>query len=210
MKKLYTERDVFDAAKKGITELPLGEKTIITPAAKDAAKEQKIRFVSAKSRVDKQASVSQEESKFFPNQKGKIAIAADHGGYQMKEKLIPILQKLGHYVEDYGTFSTDAVDYPDFAKKVAERVSSGEAAFGIILDSVGVGSAMVANKYKGVRAATCNDLFTARSSREHNAANVLTIGAKLIGDALAEQIVMTWLCTPFAGGRHLARVEKIE
>lgn len=113
-------------------------------------------------------------------------------------------------MEDCGTNSTEAVDYPDFAVKVAEAVASGRCAWGIAVDGAGIGSAMVANKVPGVRAALCYDVSTAANSREHNHANVLTLGAGLIGENLAWQIVETWLSTPWGGGRHAARVAKIE
>jgi ribose 5-phosphate isomerase B len=112
-------------------------------------------------------------------------------------------------VEDCGTNSTEAVDYPDFAAAVAEAVASGRCTWGIVVDGAGIGSAIVANKVPGVRAALCYDLSTARNSREHNHANVLTLGAGLIGENLAWQIVEAWLGTPWGGGRHAARVAKI-
>jgi ribose 5-phosphate isomerase B len=139
----------------------------------------------------------------------RIAIAADHGGYLLKEQLKPILQKEGYQVDDCGTHSTDAVDYPDFAYAVAQKVSNGEAWRGIIIDGAGIGSCMVANKVPGVRAAMCYNLATALNSREHNNANVLTLGAGMIDAFLAQQIVLTWLNTTFGGGRHARRVDKI-
>jgi ribose 5-phosphate isomerase B len=139
----------------------------------------------------------------------RIAIAADHGGYLLKEQLKPILQKQGYQVDDCGTHSTDSVDYPDFAYAVAQKVSNGEAWRGIIIDGAGIGSCMVANKVPGVRAAMCYNLPTALNSREHNDANVLTLGAGMIDALLAQQIVLTWLNTTFGGGRHARRVDKI-
>jgi ribose 5-phosphate isomerase B len=138
-----------------------------------------------------------------------VAIGADHGGFRLKEALKPYLSELGYAVVDCGTTSTEAVDYPDFALAVAELVSQGRAGRGILIDGAGIGSCMTANKVPGVRAALCYDQSTAVNSREHNDANVLTLGAGLIGEALARQIVRTWLETPFAGGRHARRVEKI-
>jgi len=143
------------------------------------------------------------------NQTRRIAIAADHGGYAMKEDLKPYLQSQGYLVDDCGTHSSDAVDYPDFAYAVAEKVSTGEAWRGIIIDGAGIGSCMVANKVSGVRAAMCYDHATALNSREHNNANVLTLGAGMIDNKLARQIVLTWLNTKFGGGRHARRVDKI-
>ena len=138
-----------------------------------------------------------------------IAVGADHGGYQLKDKLASHLVEAGYQVVDCGTNSTESVDYPDFAFAVAEKVSLGYAWRGIIVDGAGIGSCMTANKVPGVRAAMCYDHATAVNSREHNDANVLTLGAGLIGDNLARQIVDTWLSTEFGGGRHARRVEKI-
>ncbi len=139
-----------------------------------------------------------------------IAIGSDHGGFAMKEALKPYLAELGYSVTDCGTFgSKEAVDYPDFALAVAQMVSSGKAWRGIVIDGAGIGSCMVANKVPGVRAALAYDLSSANNSREHNDANVLTLGAGLIGESLAKQIVKTWLSTEFGGGRHQPRVNKI-
>ena len=140
---------------------------------------------------------------------GVVAIGADHGGYAMKEKLAFRLRESGVEVLDCGTDGPDAVDYPDFAHAVARAVASGEAEAGIVVDGAGIGSAMVANKVPGIRAALCYDLSSARNSREHNHANVLTLGAGLIGDGLAWQIVQEWLSTEWGTGRHARRVDKI-
>ena len=140
---------------------------------------------------------------------GSVAIAADHGGYLLKETLKAHLTSLGYSVIDCGTNSTEAVDYPDFAYAVARLVSESKAWRGIVVDGAGIGSAMAANKVPGVRAALCYDHTTAVNSREHNDANVLTLGAGLIGPNLAKQIVETWLKTEFGGGRHAKRVDKI-
>ncbi len=138
-----------------------------------------------------------------------IAIGADHGGFKLKERLGFRLREQGYVVVDCGTDSDASVDYPDFAVAVAAKVAAGEAEWGIVVDGAGIGSAMVANKVPGVRAALCYDVSSARNSREHNHANVLTLGAGLIGDALAWQIVETWLSTPWGTGRHARRVEMI-
>lgn len=139
----------------------------------------------------------------------RIALGADHGGFKLKENLKLFLQKQGYQVDDCGTHSTDSVDYPDFAYAVADKVRKREAWRGIIIDGAGIGSCMVANKVHGVRAAMCYDLPTTLNSREHNNANVLTLGAGMIDTTLARQIVGTWLNTVFGGGRHARRVEKI-
>jgi RpiB/LacA/LacB family sugar-phosphate isomerase len=138
-----------------------------------------------------------------------IAIGADHGGFRLKQELIEHLRGRGLSVHDCGCTSTDAVDYPDFAHAVANLVGTGTCRWGIIVDGAGIGSSMVANKVPGVRAALCYDLSSARNSREHNHANVLTLGAGLIGPALARQIVDEWLATPWGGDRHARRVAKI-
>lgn len=138
-----------------------------------------------------------------------VALGADHGGYKMKEGLVSHLVEAGYQVIDCGTKSTESVDYPDFAFAVAEKVSLGYAWRGIIIDGAGIGSCITANKLPGVRAAMCYDHATAVNSREHNDANVLTLGAGLIGENLAHQILDTWLSTEFGGGRHARRVDKI-
>jgi len=138
-----------------------------------------------------------------------VAIGADHGGYPMKENLKAFLEEKGFEVIDCGTNSTDSVDYPDFAKAVAEQVSSGLAWRGVMIDGAGIGSCMAANKVRGVRAAMCYDYATAFNSREHNNANLLTLGAGLIGPNLAKQILTTFLETEFGGDRHARRVDKI-
>ena len=149
------------------------------------------------------------EPRTEPARKPSIAIGCDHGGYPLKERIGFRLKEQGHEVTDCGTSSADSVDYPDFAHAVAQKVSSGETTYGIIIDGAGIGSSITANKVPGVRAALCYDLSSARNSREHNHANVLTLGAGLIGTNLAQQIVETWLSTPWAPGRHADRVAKI-
>ncbi len=144
-----------------------------------------------------------------PAAKGAVALGADHGGFALKEQLKEFVAGLGYTVIDCGAHSTDPVDYPDLAYAVARLVSTGEAWRGLVIDGAGLGSAMAANKVPGVRAALCYDHATAVNSREHNDANVLTLGAGLIGPSLAKQITQTWLATAFAGGRHQKRIDKI-
>lgn len=140
---------------------------------------------------------------------GTIAIGADHGGFELKQSIKAKLTDAGWVVDDCGTHSTAACDYPDFAHAVARRVGTGKCYAGIVIDGAGIGSAMTANKIPGVRAAACYDISTARNSREHNRANVLTLGAGLTGPALAWQIVHEFLNTPWGGDRHLRRVALI-
>ncbi|UCE14940.1 MAG: ribose 5-phosphate isomerase B [Candidatus Heimdallarchaeota archaeon] len=139
----------------------------------------------------------------------KIIIGSDHGGFELKNQMISFLRGLGYEVADYGCYSPDAVDYPDIALSVAQDVAVSLETKGIIIDGTGVASAIVANKVMNVRATPCTDEFTAHSSREHNDANILTLGARVINTDLAERIVKTWLETPFGGGRHERRVNKI-
>jgi ribose 5-phosphate isomerase B len=138
-----------------------------------------------------------------------IAIGGDHGGFALKQILAKWLTDNGHAVTDCGTHSTDAVDYPDIALAVSRLVADGTCTYGIVIDGAGIGSCMAANKVPGIRASLCYDISTARNAREHNYANVLTLGARLIGEGLAMDIVTTWLATPWGAARHGARVEKI-
>lgn len=139
-----------------------------------------------------------------------VAVGADHGGVALKNAIAEHLRTAGFPVTDLGTNSSDAVDYPDFAVAVARAVASKKATFGIMVDGAGIGSCMAANKVAGVRAAMCYDVTTAGNAREHNGANVLTLGGGMLGTRLALAIVDTFLSTPFAGGRHAKRVEKID
>lgn len=138
-----------------------------------------------------------------------VAVGSDHGGYRLKERIVADLRERGYEVDDCGTDSTESVDYPDFAHRVARTVADGGCRWGIVVDGAGIGSCMAANKVPGIRAATCWDVSSARNSREHNHANVLVLGAGLIGDNLALEIVQAWLATPWGGDRHARRVEKI-
>ena len=138
-----------------------------------------------------------------------VAVGADHGGYRLKERIAADLRERGLDVHDCGTDGTEPVDYPDFAHEVARLVADGTCRWGIVVDGAGIGSCMAANKVPGIRAATCWDVSSARNSREHNHANVLVLGAGLLGDTLALEIVQTWLATPWGGERHARRVEKI-
>jgi ribose 5-phosphate isomerase B len=139
-----------------------------------------------------------------------IGVACDHGGFELKEELKPFLKSLGAEPMDMGTFSEESVDYPDFGVLLAEKVSRGELEKGILICGTGIGMSMVANKFPRVRAALANDLYSSRCSREHNDANILIIGGRIVGKELAKEIVKVWLETPFAGGRHKRRLEKVE
>lgn len=182
------------------TTYPIPPNALITPLARQAALERHIRLEEGGA------------GQITPTTgKPAIAIGADHGGYTLKETLKKMLatSQPQYEVVDCGTHSTDSVDYPDFAYAVAQLVGTGRAWRGIIIDGAGIGSCMTANKVPGVLAAMCYDQATAVNSREHNNANVLTLGAGLIGPNLAQQIVLTWLATEFGGDRHARRVDKI-
>jgi ribose 5-phosphate isomerase B len=139
-----------------------------------------------------------------------VAIGADHGGVVLKDDLVQFLKAKGFAVLDCGTHGMDSVDYPDFAGAVGRRVRDGEAEAGIVIDTVGIGSAIAANKISGVRCALCHDVATVLNSRQHNDANVLSLGAKVVPTALARRMVDLWLKTEFAGDRHLRRVKKLQ
>jgi ribose 5-phosphate isomerase B len=188
---------------------------LITPLAHQIAVEQNIRLVRETSATMVHESAPHATKSDSPNVSASdesrlVAVGADHGGFDMKERIKDILKETGYGIIDCGTNSSDSVDYPDFAFAVARQVADGRAWRGIIVDGAGIGSCMAANKVPGIRAAMCYDQATAVNSREHNNANVLTLGAGLIGPNLARQIVTTWLDTGFGGGRHGRRVDKID
>jgi ribose 5-phosphate isomerase B len=194
-KAVITETDV-----RGLPEgarLRVAESARLTPLAADIVRERRIELVRRAprrgSRVEKI-----------------VAVGADHGGFQMKEELKSLLTELGHRVRDFGTHSTEAVDYPDFAHAVARAVAEGGADVGITIDGAGVGSCMTANKVPGVRAAACYSAKVARNSREHNGANVLTLGSGTITSAEMRDIVQAWLSTDLSEERHKRRVAKID
>jgi ribose 5-phosphate isomerase B len=194
MKRVVTAQDVPAA---GELRIPIG--TLVTPSAREVAEERGVRIVELP---------EDQLSALAPPEKT-VAIGADHGGYLLKEALKPILESLGLEVRDVGVYDEKPADYPDLALKVAELVAAGTAAHGIAIDGAGIGSCIAANKVPGIRAALCYDKASARNSREHNDSNVLTLGARLLTQTQAEEVLRTWIATPFAGGRHQARVQKI-
>jgi len=211
---LVTEVDVQAVSVGEQLSVPQG--ALITPLARQVALERHVTLVGAGAapalsltdvpRTDP-ATAGQRTS--MSPAETTVAIGADHGGYELKEMLKGYLGELGYSVMDCGTDSTNSVDYPDLAFAVAQLVARGRAWRGIVVDGAGIGSCMAANKVPGGRASLCYDQATAANIREHNDANVLTLGAGLIGSNLARQIVKTWLKTPFGGGRHARRVDKI-
>jgi ribose 5-phosphate isomerase B len=176
--------------------LRISEKALVTPLAADLARERHIRL----ERVPETPI----------HDRRRIAVGADHGGFEMKEALKSFLSELGLICQDFGTHSTDPVDYPDFAHTVALAVSRRKCDLGIMIDGAGIGSCMVANKVPGVRAAMCYDEASARNSREHNGANVLTLGGKVISHEKMRDIVRVWLAAELTEDRHRRRVAKID
>jgi ribose 5-phosphate isomerase B len=192
--KVVTESDI-----PATGELRAAEGTLFTPSARDLAAARGVRIVA----------VPAGEAPVLAPPERTVALGADHGGFALKEFLKPVIEELGLAVRDVGVMDETPADYPDIAEKVALLVVEGKAARGVIIDGAGIGSAMAANKIPGIRAALCYDRASARNSREHNNANVLTLGGRLLTPTQAEQVLRTWLETPFGGARHTARVGKI-
>lgn len=192
-KRVITEHEARQGS-AGDT-LRIDETALITPLAADLIKERGIQVERARKRA--------------AARKQRVAVGADHGGFEMKEELKRTLSDLGHDYQDFGTNSTDAVDYPDYAHLVSRAVARGTCSLGIIIDGAGIGSCMVANKVPGIRAAMCYDEASARNSREHNGANVLTLGGKMISTDRMREIVRAWLSTDLTEDRHRRRVAKI-
>ncbi len=180
-------------------ELKIATGAIVTPSARDLARDRGVKIIEVPAdQIDNSATPEKT-----------IAIGSDHGGFTLKEELKPIFEEFGLHVKDVGVHEEKPVDYPDIARQVAEIVASGQALRGVIIDGAGIGSSIVANKFPGIRAALCYDKASARNSREHNDSNVLTLGGRLLTGTQAEEVLRVWLTTPFAGGRHAARVQKI-
>jgi ribose 5-phosphate isomerase B len=207
-RRVITEAVVRAAAKAGRA-LAVPRGAIITPAARDLARALGLSLQTLSGEPSPEQPQASPDAGTRPPPRPVVALGADHGGYPMKEQLKPSLAEAGYEVLDLGAHDTAAVDYPDYAVAVAGAVADGRAWRGIMIDGAGIGSAMAANKVAGVRAALCYDLTTARNAREHNDANVLTLGGTLIGTRLAVDIVRAFLATPFGGGRHARRVDKI-
>ena len=207
-KKLISEQTIIEVAKRGEKIFFFDSSAIVTDAARDRAKQLGIRLEQkkqeAKSSVTEITPSSQQS-----RSKEVIAIGSDHGGFQLKELLKPFIENLGYKVVDLGAYTEEPCDYPDYAYAVARMVSLGDASKGIMIDAVGTASAIVANKLGGIRAACCSNEFSAQSSREHNNANVLTLGGRVIGTEVAKSITKIWLETNFGGGRHQKRLDKI-
>ena len=193
-KSIITELDLREV-QSGDT-LRIDEAARLTPLAQDIAQQRGIQIERARRGIARR--------------RYKIALGGDHGGFDMKEELKRVLAELGHDFQDFGCFSNDAVDYPDYAHTVARAVARGTCDLGIMIDGAGIGSCMAANKVPGVRAAMCYDEATARNSREHNGANVLTLGGKMISSETMKKIVSAWLAAELTEDRHKRRVAKID
>jgi ribose 5-phosphate isomerase B len=194
MRRVVTASDIPPT---GDLHIPLG--SIVTPSARETAATRGVRIVE----------LPADQIVTAPAPAKTIAIGADHGGFRLKEALKPLLESLGLEARDVGVYEEKPADYPDIALAVAQLVVSGAATRGIAIDGAGIGSSMAANKVPGIRAALCYDRASAKNSREHNDSNVLTLGARLLTQSQAEDVLRTWISTPFAGGRHQARVQKI-
>lgn len=206
MKKLITEHDVNKILKQGRNIITVEEGSVITPLAQDKIRENKITIIQKDSLPDDSLS---RISEINIASKGKIIIGSDHTGFKTKNILIKYISDKGFTLTDAGTFDEKSCDYPDIAKEVARRVSLEEFEFGILIDATGIPSAITANKIPGIRAATCYDAFSAKSSRAHNNANVLVLGAKALGEESLKSIIDVWLAAEFEGGRHQRRLDKI-
>ena len=207
---VVTEADVKDLPFRGEFSPP--PDALFTPLARQTMMERQIHLAQTATSVPQAAEAAgpQTTAASPSSGRGPIALGSDHAGFALKEDLKVFLGSLGYGVIDCGAANTEPVDYPDFALAVAELVAGGRAERGILIDGAGIGSSVAANKVPGVRAALCYDQATASNSREHNDANVLTLGSGQTGTALARQIVRVWLDTRFAGGRHARRLGKIE
>jgi ribose 5-phosphate isomerase B len=203
---LVTEPDLLKAPTGEAFVVPEG--ALVTPLARQVAMERGVPLVEEDRSPGSRQVPAQQRITGVTGAKA-VAFGADHGGYELKEMLKSHARELGYAILDCGTDSTESVDYPDYALAVAQLVASGRAWRGVLVDGAGIGSCMAANKVPGVRAALCYDEATAVNSRAHNDANVLTLGAGMIGAALGRQIVTTWLKTPAGGDRHARRVGKI-
>ena len=206
MKKVITERDILELEKQGIKVLIKTKDTIITPLALDRIRFSKFTIVE---KEIPQSEITHSSDTGNSTSGKRIIIGGDHTGFRIKNILIKYLIEKGYQITDAGTFDEKPCDYPDYAKIVAKSISSGESDFGILIDASGIPSAIAANKIKGIRAATCYNAFSARSSRAHNNANVLVVGAKALGEETIKLIVDEWLSTKFEGGRHQKRLDKI-
>jgi ribose 5-phosphate isomerase B len=194
MKQVITAQDVPAGG-----DLRIPEGSIVTPSAREVAASRGVRILE----------LPEDQLTALAPPGRTLAIGADHGGFRMKEALKPLIESLGLQMRDVGVNDEKPADYPDIALKVAELVASGTASRGVIIDGAGIGSSIAANKVPGIRAALCYDRTSARNSREHNDSNILTLGGRMLTESQAEDVLRVWLSTPFGGGRHQGRIDKI-
>lgn len=206
MKKLITESDIVQLQKSGNKIIYLNKDDLLTPSAKDKIRDLKI-SISNNTISFELGNKTEDKINFRSN--NKVAIGCDHTGFKIKNALIKFLTDRNYFIIDVGTNDENSCDYPDYAFAVAKKVKDNEAAFGICIDATGIPSAITANKIKGIRAATCYNEFSARSSVEHNNANILVVGAKALGEETIKSILDVWLNSKFLGGRHQKRLDKI-
>ncbi|HPI37406.1 MAG TPA: ribose 5-phosphate isomerase B [Ignavibacteriaceae bacterium] len=207
MKTLVTEQEILKRIKDGEKKISLPAGAILTPLALDRIKTAGL-MISNETTDSKSAVV---KDSFINDSKQKsVAIGSDHTGFKTKELLIKYLKEKGFTIIDVGTYNENSCDYPDFASSVAQKIIKNDAHFGILLDATGIPSAITANKYKNIRAATCYNEFSAKSAREHNNSNVLVMGAKTLGEETIKSILDTFLQSGFLGERHQKRLSKIE
>lgn len=211
-RQLITEREIKEAIASGTRRLDVAPDAIVTMLARELAGthgivlQPKVQPVPASATSPIEA---RKENTSLDGKKNVVAFGADHGGFQLKGLLMKQAESLGYAVLDLGTSTEEPCDYPDFAYAVAKAVASGEAWKGVMIDGAGIGSCIVANKVPGIRAACCHNEFVARNAREHNDTNVLTLGSRVTGSEVCKEILRIWLETWFAGGRHQARVTKM-
>lgn len=206
MPRLVSERTVLDALAAGQSALAVPEGALVTALARDTARDRGLQLVTGAGAT----AATPADPPALPSAPAKtLAVGCDHAGFDVKDALAEHARSLGWTVTDVGTTSTDSVDYPDFAYAVARLVHLGRVAAGLMIDGVGVGSAMVCNKVPGVRAALCPSTFAAFNARAHNDANVLTLGSRTMGVEVCKRVLAEFLATDFEGGRHARRVDKI-
>lgn len=198
-KKVITESEIIRIAKSGAKEIQIGKDDLLTPLAID-----RIKVLGIKVNRDGKSDFGKIKSQL------KIVIGSDHTGVKIKKIIVDFLKSKSYQVLDIGTYNEESVDYPDIAFNIANRVLTKEFDCGIIIDATGIPSAITANKLPGIRAATCYNEFSAKSSREHNDANVLVLGAKAIGEETIKSIIDVWLNSNFLGDRHQRRLDKIK
>ncbi len=212
-KELVTEKTIRVLIQNGIKRIEVTPGTIVTPLALETAQANGIKITEKEHMPPmslENGKVRESEMTSETSRKGKVVVfGSDHGGYQLKEMLKKFAEELGYVIIDVGTSNEEPCDYPDFAYAVAKAVSVGEAWRGVMVDGAGVGSCVVANKVPRIRAACCHNEFVARNAREHNDANVLTLGSRATGSEVSKEIMRIWLETWFSGGKHKRRVEKI-